>query len=167
MAGAIETVLSALVGSQVRFVVVGGVAVVMHGHPRFTADLDLVLDLTSENLLEAQRCLDTLGYAPRVPVKLADLAFAEVRQRLVTEKAMTVLSLTSARFRVLEIDVFVEPPFVFEEVWAEGEHVQLEHVAVPIVSVNRLIAMKRAAARPRDLEDIKALERLWSGDVDV
>lgn len=167
MPGAIETVLSELVLSHVRFVVVGGVAVVMHGHPRFTADLDLALDLTPANLAKAQRCFDGLGYSPRVPVRLAELASAEVRQRLVTEKSMTVLSLASERFRVLEVDVFVELPFIFEEAWAEGVQVQLELVTVPVVSMERLIAMKRAVGRPRDLEDITALEALSVGRVDV
>ncbi len=45
-----EPVLAALDAAGVRFVVVGGVAVVLHGHPRMTADLDLVVDLTASRL---------------------------------------------------------------------------------------------------------------------
>lgn len=43
-----EPVLAALDAAEVRYVVVGGVAVVLHGHPRLTADLDLVIDLAAE-----------------------------------------------------------------------------------------------------------------------
>ncbi len=42
-------ILTSLAAAEVRFLVVGGVAVVLHGHPRFTADLDLVLDLERTN----------------------------------------------------------------------------------------------------------------------
>lgn len=44
-------ILTSLAGERVRFLVVGGVAVVLQGHPRFTADLDL-LDLDSDNALK-------------------------------------------------------------------------------------------------------------------
>ena len=46
MVGAIEQVLSALNASRVRYLVVGGVAVVLHGHLRATADLDLSISPT-------------------------------------------------------------------------------------------------------------------------
>jgi predicted nucleotidyltransferase len=55
MVGAIEQVLSALNAARVRYLVVGGVAVVLHGHLRATADLDLVVQLGPENALEAVR----------------------------------------------------------------------------------------------------------------
>ncbi len=57
MIGEIEQVLGALNCAQVRYLVVGGVAVVLHGYLRTTADLDLVLHLERENALRAMRAL--------------------------------------------------------------------------------------------------------------
>jgi hypothetical protein len=64
MVGAIEQVLSALNASRVRYLVVVEVAVVLHGHLRATADLDLVVQLGAENALGAVRALESLGFRP-------------------------------------------------------------------------------------------------------
>jgi hypothetical protein len=61
----IGRILAALNEARVRYVVVGGVAVVLHGHLRFTADLDLVLALDRDNVLAALAALQGLGFRPR------------------------------------------------------------------------------------------------------
>lgn len=68
MVGDNERALQALNSAGVRYLVVGGVAVVLHGHLRTTADLDLVVQLERENVLKAVRALAGLGYRPRAPV---------------------------------------------------------------------------------------------------
>lgn len=55
-------ILTRLAGGRVRFLVVGGVAVVLQGHPRFTADLDLVLDLDRDNAIKALEILAASGF---------------------------------------------------------------------------------------------------------
>ncbi len=54
-------ILHALSGARVSFVVVGGVAVVLQGHPRMTADLDLVVDLSVDNVRRTVDVLEHLG----------------------------------------------------------------------------------------------------------
>jgi hypothetical protein len=63
----LERIFAALEASRARYLVVGGVAVVLHGHPRFTADLDVVIALERANLSKALRALQGLGYRPRAP----------------------------------------------------------------------------------------------------
>jgi hypothetical protein len=65
----------------VRYVVVGGVAVVLHGHPRMTADIDLVVDLHPSEAKRAIRSLTGMGLRPRVPVEPEAFADPERRQR--------------------------------------------------------------------------------------
>ncbi|HEX2251636.1 MAG TPA: hypothetical protein VHQ65_00040 [Thermoanaerobaculia bacterium] len=65
MAGDIEQVLKALGRAEVRYLVVGGVAVVLHGYLRATADLDLLLALDEVNVRRAVSALEALGYRPR------------------------------------------------------------------------------------------------------
>jgi len=60
MIGEIEAVLDALNRARVRYLVVGGVAVVLHGYLRTTADLDLVIDLAPDNALQAVKALTAL-----------------------------------------------------------------------------------------------------------
>ncbi len=75
-----------------RFRVVGGVAVVLHGHPRFTADLDLVLDLDVANVTRALDVLAAKGFRPRPPVPIADFADPEKRRSWIDEKGLMVFS---------------------------------------------------------------------------
>lgn len=62
------------------YVVVGGLAVVLHGHTRLTTDTDLVLDLAAEQLPELLAALSRLGFQPRVPVAMEEFADADKRQ---------------------------------------------------------------------------------------
>jgi hypothetical protein len=60
----------------VRYLIVGGLAVVAHGYVRFTADFDVVLDLEAENVQRALGVFKSLGYVPRVPVPIEQFAEA-------------------------------------------------------------------------------------------
>jgi predicted nucleotidyltransferase len=155
--GAIETVLSALNAAGVRYLVVGGVAVVLHGHLRTTADVALVVELTRENTLAAVRALAQLGYGPRAPVSAEGFADAATRETWSTEKGLTVFSLWSDRSPGLEVDLFVSEPFDFDEAYGRSVRVSLDATTATVVSLSDLIQLKRAAGRPMDLADIEAL----------
>jgi len=104
---ALTEIFRALDEADVRYLVVGGVAVVLHGHPRFTADLDLVLDLAPSNAFAAIGALETLGYRPRAPVPAGDFANEEIRAAWRREKGLTVFSLWSPSHPGTEVDLFV------------------------------------------------------------
>ena len=68
-----QPVFDALARADVRYAVVGGVAV-LHGHPRMTADLDIAVDLAPEAAAQSIAALTDLGLRPRVPVDASDFA---------------------------------------------------------------------------------------------
>lgn len=72
-------VFAALDAADVRYVVVGGMAVLLHGRVRNTVDLDLVIDLATEPARRAMEALTSLGLRPRAPVDAADFADASPR----------------------------------------------------------------------------------------
>jgi hypothetical protein len=164
-----ERIFAALEAAGARYLVVGGVAVVLHGHPRFTADLDLVLALDAANVSKAIRALESLGYRPRAPVALAEFASAETRARWIEEKDLVVLSLWSPSFPATELDLFASEPFAFEPAYARALRADLGSVVATVAALPDLIALKRSAGRPQDLEDVRALEALVndSGGQDV
>lgn len=162
MDGDIESTLTLLDRSGVRFVVVGGVAVVLHGYLRLTADLDLVVELEESNLSRAVSAFSSGGFEPRAPVRLADFADAANRRRWVSEKNMQVLSLWNRARPGFEVDLFVEEPFDFGTVYDRALRLPLGGGEIRIAALDDLIVLKRAAARPRDLEDVAALEALRS-----
>jgi hypothetical protein len=157
---AIETILAALEGAGIRYVVAGGVAVVLHGHLRFTADLDLALALDRENVLAALAVLRRLGYQPRAPVALEQFADPEVRSGWVRDKDMKVFALWSDAFPGTDVDLFAAEPVPFGELRARAKQAALATTAVTIASIPDLIEMKRTAGRPQDLADVAALEAI-------
>ena len=158
---AVEAIIRALNARGVRYLVAGGLAVVAHGYVRFTADVDLMLDLESENVEAAIAALETLGYRPRAPVPFRDLADPHHRAQWVREKGLTVFSLHSAEYPATEVDVFVESPIEFDAAYAAAAHIELAPgVRATFVSYDDLIRLKRQASRPQDLEDVRQLRRL-------
>ena len=155
-----EPVLAALDAASVRFVVVGGVAVVLHGHPRMTADLDLVIDLAADPAIRAISALVGLGLEPRLPVDPRQFADPEVRRAWADERGLTVFTMLDPREPLLEVDLFARPPLPFEELWDQATIVHLGTQPVRIASIDHLIAMKKAVGRPQDLADVAALEAL-------
>lgn len=157
----IESIVHALDQAGVRYLIVGGVAVVAHGHVRFTADLDLVLDPDPEAMRRAVEAIRTLDYRPRAPVAFEEFADAAARRRWAEEKGMTVFSLASPQHRATELDLFLEPPFDFEACHARAAVIELaDGASATFVSRDDLIALKRVAGRPQDLLDVQALESL-------
>jgi hypothetical protein len=164
MAGNIETVLAALNAAGVRYLVVGGVAVVLHGHLRTTADLDLVVDLEPANVVSALDALTALGFRPRAPVPAASFADESIRQQWIDEKGMTVFSMWSPSRPGFEVDIFAELPLDFAAAAGRCVRAPLETTEVPVAAIEDLINLKRAAGRPQDIQDIEALEALRSDD---
>ena len=156
----LEEILGALARSGAAFLVVGGVAVVLHGHPRFTADLDLAVRLERDNVRKLLAALQGLGYRARAPVDAMDFADEEKRTEWIREKGLTVFSLWSPRFPATEIDLFVREPFNFSAAYGRALHADIGGTVVTVASLADLIALKRAAGRARDLEDIAALEAI-------
>jgi hypothetical protein len=160
MTGWMTSVLLALNAAGVRYLTVGGVAVVLHGRLRATKDLDLVIQLGDENLRRALAALTDAGYRPKIPVAMQEFADAAQRDAWRTERNMVVFQLRNPDVRLAHIDVFVYEPFDFDAVYAAAVHVPTNSVVVPVVPLEQLLAMKRTAGRAQDLADIEALEML-------
>ncbi len=155
-----DPVFSALNKAGVRYVVVGGLAVVLHGYARLTADVDIVLDLEPAQTKKAMRALKKLGLKARAPVDPEAFADPVQRESWVINKGMTVFSLYSPENPLLSLDLFVRDPIPFKRLWSRSEKIDLGGAWVRIASIDDLIAMKKIAARPQDFSDIEALRAL-------
>ena len=156
----VEAILRALNGAHVRYLIVGGLAVVAHGYPRLTVDVDIVLNLERENVLRAMRALDVIGYRPLVPVKSEQFADETLRESWRKEKHMIVFQLANLNRPSTRLDIFVSEPFDFDEEYAQAEWLDVAGIPSPILRIETLIEMKRASARPKDLGDAGELKKL-------
>ncbi|NBS52808.1 MAG: hypothetical protein EBS96_09390 [Spartobacteria bacterium] len=93
----IVAVVGALNTAGVRYLIVGGLAVMAHGYQRTTVDLDLVVQLLPQNLLTALEVLGLLGYQPRIPVSAEQFADPLQRDEWLREKGMLYLRLRTFR----------------------------------------------------------------------
>lgn len=150
----------ALNDAEVKYVVVGGVATVLHGYARLTMDIDLIVDLVPDEAARAVRALESLGFKPRVPVPAAQFADAAKRQEWIEQKGMTVLSFFNPSNPMLTVDLFVHHPIPFTGLHKRAERMVIEGVPVYICSLDDLIALKRLSGRPLDLQDIEKLQAI-------
>jgi predicted nucleotidyltransferase len=155
-----DPIFRGLARRGVRYVIVGGVAVVLHGHVRMTADLDLVVDLETRNVSSAIEALVELGLRPTIPVEPLQFADEGIRTSWVRDKGMTVFSMIDPIDAFRHVDLFAESPMPFEDLWQRSEVVPLGDLEVRVASIADLIAMKRTAGRAQDIADIERLEEL-------
>jgi hypothetical protein len=124
-----------------------------------TMDVDLVIGLQPDNVIRGLRALLEVGYHTAVPVTPAEFGDSENRRRWQAEKGMRVLKLWSDQHPLTPVDVFVEEPFDFPTEYASAVRFPLgEGLEVPVVRLETLLEMKRAAGRPQDLADLDALQ---------
>lgn len=160
----VAEIVEALNGARVRYLVVGGLAVIAHGYLRFTKDLDLVIQLETENLRRAFEAMGRLGYKPLLPVQVEQFADASIRESWIHERNMMVFQLWSDRHRDTPIDIFVREPFDFDREYLAAMRKSVrEGLDVHVVGLDALIAMKEEAGRPSDQLDLEHL-RLRRGD---
>jgi nitrogen fixation protein len=156
----IETIVRALNAAKARYLIVGGLAVNAHGFVRLTRDVDIVLGLERENASRGLNALLQAGWRLAIPEKPEAFADAVTRERWRTEKNMIVLKLWSDEHRRTPVDIFVYEPFDFAAEFSQAARLEIcPGLLAPVVTLETLLKMKRAAGRPQDLTDIEELKR--------
>lgn len=138
----------------------GGLATVLHGYARLTADVDLAVDLAPEEATKMIRTLVAKGFRPQVPVPPEAFADPDAREVWLRDKHMLAFSLVDQVNPMRVVDLLLKPDVPFEELLARSEEVVLNSTTVRIASIDDLIALKRHAGRPQDLADIEQLEAI-------
>jgi len=154
----LETIFHTLNDAGVRYLVAGGLAVNAHGYQRLTHDLDLVIQLTRENIRTAFEALASLGYQTSVPITAEQFAVVENREMWKAEKNMQVLCMVSNTHRETPLDIFISEPFDFDKEYEAALRGGIaKGLEVRFVTIPTLIAMKEVADRERDRDDIQHL----------
>lgn len=149
-----EAILAALVARGVRFVLVGGVAATIHGSARFTSDIDLCYDTAPDNVDRLIALLTEWkaylrGVEPGLPFILDQRTF----------RTTPLLTLTST---MGAIDLLDQVPGVgdYGDALAGSEPVRIGPIEFRALTLEALIASKRAARRKKDLEHLIELEAI-------
>jgi predicted nucleotidyltransferase len=148
----LRKLLERLTEAEVRFVLVGGLAVNAWGYLRATRDIDVVPEQGAANLANLDSVLKELG------------GKVEVDDGLLDSNSISIFLRTGDRTHVVtdlgRVDVLQGLPQIpnFAALDAEAVDVDMDGLIVRVCSLEHLLAMKRASERPRDRDDLEALE---------
>jgi hypothetical protein len=149
--------MHALEVGGVSYAVAGGLAVVLHGVPRMTFDLDIVVDDDDANMQRLVRVFEQEGFRPRLPVQLNELADRDARRRWVEERNLIAFTVTHPVRIMEEVDVVLAMPVTWSEVEASRVFREIEGIRVPVVGRRLLRRMKLATGREKDRSDAELL----------
>jgi len=149
-----------LEAKNVRYLLVGGLAVNLHGIPRATMDVDLIVSFDRGNLDSLMAVSQELGLKPVAPVDLHDLADADKRQPWATQKHMVVFALQAPELKGPTLDILIDPALDVEAAMSRAVRRDIQGVKVSLISVPDLILLKEKGGRPQDIADIEHLRRL-------
>jgi hypothetical protein len=144
---------------KIKYIVVGGIAINLYGIPRMTYDIDLLLAIEDKNLKRFLQLLKAWGFKPKVPVDIMDFAKKDKREDWIKNKNMKAFNLVNPAWAISEIDVVIDSPIDYEEGQKRVNHIVLQGVSIPVISVDDLIKMKEKTGRQQDKADIRYLRK--------
>lgn len=149
-------ILEVLIRHEVRFVLIGGVAAQAHGSPSITGDLDICYARDRENLERLARALGDLSAVRRLlPPESPRMAPLDAR----TLRAGGLFTLTT-RFGDFDILATPDPGLDYAQLVERATIARVHGAPIPIASLSDLMAMKRAAGRPKDRIELEILGAL-------
>ena len=150
----LERVCETLNQAGVGYLVVGGYAVSMHGAVRGTLNVDIALRWTRKNLEKTEVALSSIRLISRLPLTARDLF--DYRDEYIRNRNLIAWNFVNPDDLSEQLDVIIN----YDATGKKAVNRKLIETSVPLLNVKDLIKMKKASARPQDLEDIKALEKL-------
>ena len=153
-------IFASLNAAGVKYLVFGGLAVILYGVARLTWDVDVVVQLTASNVRRLAEALGRIGFDPRVPAPPSGLTDPKIRKHWINDKGMAVYSFIERRSPFRNVDVMVRPLRNFDTLYDERAVVKVRGVSIPLMPLGALVRLKQVAGRPQDVQDIQDLRRL-------
>lgn len=153
---------SALARHKVDYLLIGGLAVSLHGVERATMDVDITVAMNPDNLASLIEAAKALGLAPVLPVPLESLGNLELLRQWHAERHLEAFALRTTELAGVTVDVLLFPPVEFSGMASRAELFRVANTDIKVVAIDDLIALKQAVGRPVDMSDIDHLQRIKS-----
>ena len=150
----VERVIRALDRAKVRYALVGGYAVALHGAVRGTVDIDLVIVLKRQQFEALEKAMTNLGLQSILPVTAREVF--DYREEYIRNRNLVAWSFFNPSNPLEMVDILITEDL--DSIKTETK--QIGKLRIEIAAIPDLISMKRKSNRPQDKEDIKALEKL-------
>ena len=155
-----HNLLGTLSGAEIDYVLVGGLAVALHGYQRLTMDVDVVLAANDENLAKFIDCARSAGLKPVLPLPIESLCDAALIDQWHREKGMLAFALRGPDAFATVIDVLVRPVISFEQLKRNAVTKRVGSLSIPVASIDDLISLKTGTGRSKDVLDIEELRKI-------
>ncbi|MFH1847693.1 MAG: nucleotidyltransferase family protein [Candidatus Omnitrophota bacterium] len=154
-----EKILREFQRQKVRYVLVGGIAVNLLGSLRSTADLDILVEMSDNNLAKIVKILKKHGYSTKQPVDPMGIADRETREDWIKNKHMKAFDFHKAN-ELKEVDIIIEAPVSFEKARKNAIRMRVGNITLPVICIDDLIKMKKHTGRAIDKLDIDELKKV-------
>ena len=153
-----EAVFREFDNQEVKYLVIGGLAVNFHGVERPTGDLDILVSFEKDNLKKFIAAIKSMGWKPRLPVSLEAFTRPKNREMWRKQKGMKVFTIYNPKSQLEHMDVMTENYINFEKAFRNRKFVSLREIQIPVIPVPDLIRLKKIAGREQDKSDIRRLK---------
>ena len=150
----IKKVIHALEKADIRYVLVGGYAVALHGAVRGTVDLDFVIALELDQFTAMEKALADIGLTSRLPITANEVF--NFRDEYINKRNLVAWAFVNQANPLEMVDIIITHNADKMKTATKS----VDGLTIKIATIDELIKMKRQSGRPQDMEDIKALERL-------
>lgn len=154
-----EEILREFQEQKVKYVLVGGMALNILGSMRSTADMDILVEMSDQNLKKVIKVLTKNGYKVKHPVDPMDLADQVTRRDWIQNKHIKAFNFYKDR-ELKEVDIIIETPVSYEKARKTAMTIKCGRLTLPVISLEHLITMKKKSNRPVDKLDIEDLKRI-------
>ncbi|MFA6079376.1 MAG: hypothetical protein WC779_06505 [Candidatus Omnitrophota bacterium] len=144
---------------RIDYMIVGGIATNLLGALRATADLDIVIDTTRENMTRVDTVMKALGYRLKQPIDIKKLDERALKGLMKT-KHLKAISYHNINEPMKEVDIVVDSPVSFERAKKRMVKMTVGGLNLPVISIDDLIRMKVKAARSVDKYDVAELRKI-------
>lgn len=145
---------------KAKYVLVGGIAFNLLGGYRNTLDMDILVEMTNNNLLKIVKILKKAGYHVKQPVDPEMIAVKNTREEWIKNKHMKAFNFYKDERSYEEVDIIIDSPVDFRKANKDAVKVKAGGLTLPVISVKNFIKMKRSAGRDKDKSDIKEIKML-------
>jgi hypothetical protein len=150
----IEKVCQSLSAHRVRYAVVGGYAVALHGAVRGTMDVDIAVNWTLRSLRNTEKALNAIGLVSRIPITATEVF--QFRDEYINNRNLVAWNFYNPNDLSELVDIIIN----FDLSGKPRKRLATTLGPIQVLELNSLIEMKRQSGRAQDLEDAKALEKL-------
>lgn len=142
---------------NVDYLLIGGLAVNLYGVPRFTMDVDLIVDFNQKNIDNIGNCFKALGLYTKDSIKLETLGDTQKRQALIKDKQIAAVTLLSHTYMDPMVQILIHHQLDFQKAYTNSITRVLAGIQVRLASIEDLVILKKSSNRLQDYSDINHL----------